>query len=61
MNSLTDYTPWTATKAAITLDCGCKVLIPVLAGADGQAVLDTITITAYFVHLKLPCKGGRME
>ena len=61
MSALTDYTPWTAQRAAITLDCGCEILIPVVAGVDGQAILDTITITAYFVHLKLSCKEGRME
>lgn len=60
MNPLTDYKPWTNIKTLVELECGCIIKLPVVAAIDRQAVIDTITITSYLVHSKLPC-GGRME
>lgn len=62
MNLSTDYEPWAAvTNVVIDLECGCRIPIPLVAAVDGQAVIDTINITSYLIHRKLPCPGGRME
>ncbi len=59
MSLLTDYEPWTnVTNVLIELECGCKIPLQLVAAVDGQAVLDVITITTYFIHRDLPC-GGR--
>jgi len=60
VNPLTDYKPWANIKTLVNLDCGCVIPLPVVAAIDEQAVLDTITITAYLIHRKLSCEG-RME